>query len=216
MLAIAECQLAKILIMPPSSRASSLPQVFLHPLPQVSGWWGFGRPHARRRLAVGVVLVDLRGLALFIEEHLANACAVPQPLTGFGVFRGVGDDAHAAALGEPIQGRARRVEPAVQAVEPFQQRRGKFILDAAAGDLPDAWATLAVRDQYFVNEGIMHVPGQHHVITGRTRVAENIQDHLGSTAMGHPVFRVHQQRITAPTEHPLHSLDQLHTEDRRR
>ncbi|MNL03430.1 hypothetical protein D3C87_1239680 [compost metagenome] len=45
---------------------------------------------------------------------------------------------------------------------------------------------------------------------------ENIQDHLRRTAMGHPVFRVHQQRKTAPAEYPLHGFNQLDAEDRRR
>ena len=62
----------------------------------------------------------------------------------------------------------------------------------------------------------MHIPRQDNVIARRARVSENIQDHLRRATMGHPVFRIHQQRKTAPAEHFLHRLDQLHTKDRRR
>ena len=60
----------------------------------------------------------------------------------------------------------------------------------------------------------MHIAGQHHVVPRCARVSENVQDHLRRAAMGHPVFRVDQQRITAPAEHFLHGFNQLHTEDR--
>ncbi|MNQ97282.1 hypothetical protein D3C85_1129220 [compost metagenome] len=47
-------------------------------------------------------------------------------------------------------------------------------------------------------------------------MAEDIEDHLGGAAVGHPVLRVHQQRVAEGAEHPLHGLDQLDPEHRRR
>ncbi len=62
----------------------------------------------------------------------------------------------------------------------------------------------------------MHVAGQHHVVPRRARVAEDVEDDLCCTAMSHPVFGIHQQRVTQPAEQLLHCLDQLHAKNRRR
>src|SRR3982751_631066 len=120
---------------------------------------------------------------------------------------------HAAAASEAVERGARRVEPAIKAVEPFQQARWKFVLDAAAGDLPDPGASVAVADQHFVDERVMHIARKDHVVTRRARVAEDVEDDLGGAAMGHPVFGVYQQWVATPTEHLLHGLDQLDAKD---
>lgn len=175
----------------------------------------FRRPHPRRCLPVGVVLVNGLGLALLVEKYLADPRRVPQAFTGFGVFRDMRHHLHGAAAGEPVEWGARRVEPAVEAVEPFQQARWEFVLDAAAGDLPELGAGVAMADQHFVDERVMHVAREDDVVTRCAGVAEDIQDHLGGAAMRHPVFGVDQQRVAAPTEHFLHGLDQLDAKDRR-
>ncbi|MNH18202.1 hypothetical protein D3C79_779000 [compost metagenome] len=71
-------------------------------------------------------------------------------------------------------------------------------------------------DQYFVDERIVHIAGENHVMPWRTRVSEDVQDYLCRTTMGHPVFRIDQQGVAQPAEHPLHGLNQLDAEDRRR
>ena len=47
-------------------------------------------------------------------------------------------------------------------------------------------------------------------------MAKDVEDHLRCATVGHPVFRVHQQRVAAPTEDFLHGFDQLDAEHRRR
>lgn len=74
-------------------------------------------------------------------------------------------------------------------------------------------AALAVAYQHFVDEGIMHIARQHHVVPRCAGVSEDIQDHLCGAAMGHPVLGIDQQWIPQPAERPLHRLDQLDAKD---
>ncbi len=67
---------------------------------------------------------------------------------------------------------------------------------------------------HFVDEGVMHVAGQHHIVSRRSRVAKDVHHHVGGAAMGHPVLRIDQQRLAGPAEHALHRLDQLDAEHR--
>ena len=122
----------------------------------------------------------------------------------------------AAPLGQPVQWRPGRIEPAVEAVEPVQQASREFVLDPAAGDLPEPGPALAVANPDVVDEGVMHVAGKDQVVTRRARVAEDVHHHRGRAAMGHPVFRIDQQRLADPAEELLYALDQLDPEHRRR
>src|SRR5450830_1919141 len=140
------------------------------------------RQHPRPRLSIGVVLLNRFRLALLVEKPLADPRRVPQAFTGLRVFRDMRHHLHGAAAGEPVERRTRRVEPAVEAVEPFQQARWEFVLDAAAGDLPELGACVAMADQHFIDERIVYVAREDDVVTRRAGVAEDIQDHLGGAA----------------------------------
>lgn len=117
--------------------------------------------------AVGIELEHPRRPPLGIEEHLAQPGAVPQAFPRAAVGRCVGHHLHAATLGEPVERRAGRVEPAVEAVEQVQQAVGEFVLHAAAGDLPDLRALLAMADEHAVDEGVVHVAGEDGVAARR-------------------------------------------------
>ncbi|MNY39670.1 hypothetical protein D3C86_1743690 [compost metagenome] len=47
-------------------------------------------------------------------------------------------------------------------------------------------------------------------------MAEDVEHDVGRTAVGHPVFRVDQQRLAGPGEQALDDLDQFDAEHRRR
>ncbi len=69
---------------------------------------------------------------------------------------------------------------------------------------------------HFVDEGVMHVAGQHHVVTGRSRVTEDVHHHMGGATVRHPVLGIDQQRLPGPAEDALDHFDQLDAEHRRR
>ncbi len=169
-----------------------------------------------RRRAIGIDLQHRARTAVLANEYLADPGAVPQALAGLAVLRNARADFQAAPLGQPVQRRPGRIEPAVEAVEPVQQASREFVLDPAAGDLPEPGPVLAVANPDVVDEGVMHVAGKDQVVTRRARVAEDVHHHRGRAAMGHPVFRIDQQRLADPAEELLHALDQLDPEHRRR
>lgn len=191
---------------PPGERSRSSPSL-PHPCPGAAG-------SARR--TPGVELADVAGAALGVELHQADAGAVPEPFPRLGPIGVARRDHHAATLGEPVERRAWRIEPAVQSVEPVEQGVGEGVLHAAGGDLPESRPLAAMADVDVVGEGVVHVAGEDHVVARGAGVAEDVHHHARRAAVGHPVLGIHQQWPAGQGEEPLDGLDQLDAEHRRR
>ena len=67
----------------------------------ISFWRGTNRINDT---SVGIELENPLRLPLRIEEHLTQACAVPQSLAGLAVGWRARNDLHASTLGQPVQG----------------------------------------------------------------------------------------------------------------
>ncbi len=160
--------------------------------------------------------MNLQRPAAGVEHQQADARTVPQPLAGVSAVGQARHHLQLPTLGQPVEWRPGRVEPAVETIEPVQQAPREFVLHAAAGDLPELRTAVAGADVHFVDEGVMHVAGEHHVVTGRSRVAEDIHHHVSGATVRHPVLGIDQQRLPGPAEDALDHLDQLDAEHRRR
>lgn len=107
-----------------------------------------------------------------------------------------GDDAHMAAPGEPVEGGARRVEPAVAVIQDRQQAMGKFVAQTAGADLPDIGTPDPAPQLHVIDEGIVNVAGQDDEVPRGLGMAEDIEDGVGGARVGHPVLGIHHQGVS--------------------
>ena len=73
---------------------------------------------------------------------------------------------------------------------------------------------LAVTDGDVVDEGVVHVAREDDVVAGGAAMAKNVQQHLGSAAVGHPVFGVDYQRVAGEGEQLLDTFNEFDAEHR--
>lgn len=140
--------------------------------------------------AIGVDLRRRARMAVLANEYLVDSGAVPQTLVGLAVLRNVWTGFQAALLDQPVQRWLGRTESAAEAVEPVQQAPREFVLDPAAGDLPEPRPMLMMVNPDIVDKGAMHVAEKGQIIIRRAQVAEGVHRHRSRAAMGHPVFRI--------------------------
>src|SRR5690606_36307772 len=100
----------------------------------------------RWRRAISVQLMNLQRPAAGVEHQQADARTVPQPLAGVSAVGQARHHLQLPTLGQPVEWRPRRVEPAVEAIEPVQQAPLEFVLHSAAGDLPELRTAVAGAD----------------------------------------------------------------------
>ena len=62
----------------------------------------------------------------------------------------------------------------------------------------------------------MNITGEDHVVTGGFGVPPDMQQHVGRTAVRHPVLGIHHQRFARQGEEFLDTFDQLDAKHGRR
>ncbi len=71
-----------------------------------------------------------------------------------------------------------------------------------------------VFEPHIVGKRVMDITGEDGEMVWSLGMGEDVENHIGSPWMSHPVFRIHGQGVTKPGENTLYHLNQFDPEDR--